>query len=60
MAAAVRRAFEAMAQNRDLAEYYQRWFVRPTPGGEVMNVPMSAQLVGVFQLLGNGDPGGAD
>jgi glutamate/aspartate transport system substrate-binding protein len=60
MTAAVQRAFETMARDRDLAEYYQRWFVRATPGGEVMNVPMSAQLVGVFQLLGSGDLSGAD
>lgn len=30
MAAAVQRAFETMARDRDLAEHYQRWFVRPS------------------------------
>ncbi len=60
MAATVQRAFERMARDHDLTEYYQRWFVRPTPSGEVINVPMSAELVGVFQVLGGGDTDTAD
>ncbi len=50
--AAVQRAFETMASERDLIEYYHRWFERPLPGGEAMNMPISAQLADVFRLLG--------
>jgi glutamate/aspartate transport system substrate-binding protein len=49
---AVQRAFETMARERDLIEYYHRWFERPLPGGETMNMPTSAQLANVFRLLG--------
>lgn len=52
MAEIVDRAFARMAQDRDLLEYYHRWFERRTPGGEELNLPMSAQLVEVFRVLG--------
>ncbi len=50
--ATVQRGFETMASERDLIEYYHRWFERPLPGGEAMNMPISAQLADVFRLLG--------
>ena len=52
MAAAVARAFLAMARSRALADTYRRWFLQPGPNGESLNLPMSAQLSEVFRSLG--------
>ena len=52
MAEAVRRAFEAMAASRDLVEYYHKWFIRQTPTGERIGLPMNAQLTEIFRSLG--------
>ncbi|WP_342363049.1 amino acid ABC transporter substrate-binding protein [Terrarubrum flagellatum] len=55
MAEVVRRAFETMAANRDLIEYYHRWFIRRTPTGEQIGLPMNAQLTEIFRTLGVAD-----
>jgi glutamate/aspartate transport system substrate-binding protein len=55
MAAAVARAFLAMARSRALADTYRRWFLQPGPNGESLNLPMSAQLSEVFRALGEED-----
>jgi glutamate/aspartate transport system substrate-binding protein len=52
MAAAVTRAFLAMAQRRVLTDTYRRWFLQPSPNGDSLNLPMSAQLSEVFRSLG--------
>jgi glutamate/aspartate transport system substrate-binding protein len=52
MAAAVTRAFLAMAQRRMLADTYARWFLQRTPTGELLNLPMSVQLAEVFRGMG--------
>ena len=52
MAEAVDRAFATMAHDRDLIEFYHRWFERRTPNGETLGLPMSAQLAEVFRTLG--------
>jgi glutamate/aspartate transport system substrate-binding protein len=49
---AVLRAFHRMAEDRDLLEYYHKWFVRRTPTGERINLPMSVQLADIFHVLG--------
>jgi glutamate/aspartate transport system substrate-binding protein len=51
----VLRAFHAMAESGDLFEYYHRWFIRKTPTGERLNVPISPQLEEVFRVLGVSD-----
>jgi glutamate/aspartate transport system substrate-binding protein len=51
----VLRAFRSMAENGDLFEYYHKWFVRKTPTGERLNVPISAQLEEIFRVLGAPD-----
>jgi glutamate/aspartate transport system substrate-binding protein len=51
-AAVVERAFARMAQERRLAELYNKWFVRRLPTGETLNLPMSLQLQQIFQVLG--------
>jgi ABC-type amino acid transport substrate-binding protein len=55
MADAVRRAFETMAKNRDLIEYYHKWFIRRTPTGERIGLAMNAQLTEIFRTLGMED-----
>jgi ABC-type amino acid transport substrate-binding protein len=55
MAAAVTRAFLAMAQRRTLAGIYRRWFLQPAPTGELLNLPMSVQLTEVFRAMGAED-----
>jgi hypothetical protein len=50
MAAAVTRAFAAMAQKRALTDTYRSWFL--TAGPQSLNLPMSAQLSEVFRGLG--------
>jgi glutamate/aspartate transport system substrate-binding protein len=51
-AAVVERAFRRMAEERRLAELYNKWFVRRLPTGERLNLPMSPQLAEIFQVLG--------
>src|SRR5215469_5386594 len=53
MAAAVNRAFAAMAQKRALTDTYRSWFLAPGP--QSLNLPMSAQLSEVFRGLGEED-----
>jgi glutamate/aspartate transport system substrate-binding protein len=55
MAAAVTRAFLAMAQTRRLAATYRRWFLEPGPDGASLNLPMSVQLSEAFRGLGEED-----
>jgi glutamate/aspartate transport system substrate-binding protein len=52
LATAVRRAFQQLAESRDILEIYHRWFIRKTPGGEQLNLPMSPQLEESFRVLG--------
>jgi glutamate/aspartate transport system substrate-binding protein len=51
----VQRAFRTMAESGDLFEYYHKWFIRKTPTGERLNVPMSPQLEEIFRVLGAPD-----
>jgi glutamate/aspartate transport system substrate-binding protein len=51
-AAVVERAFARMAQERRLAELYNKWFVRRLPTGETLSLPMSPQLEEIFRVLG--------
>ena len=46
------RTFRSLAESRDLLEYYHKWFIRKTPTGERINLPMSAQLEETFRVLG--------
>jgi glutamate/aspartate transport system substrate-binding protein len=50
--ALVQRTFEKLAQSRELVWTYDRWFVRPLPSGEVLNVRISPQLEEIFHTLG--------
>ncbi|MBV9751705.1 MAG: amino acid ABC transporter substrate-binding protein [Hyphomicrobiales bacterium] len=55
MAEAVLRAFQTMARTRKLSSIYRKWFVEPTPTGEIVNLPISAQLAETFRSLGAED-----
>ena len=55
MAAAVNRAFLAMARARELSDTYRRWFLQPGSNGGSLSLPMSAQLSEVFRGLGEED-----
>jgi ABC-type amino acid transport substrate-binding protein len=46
------RTFEGLAESRDLLEYYHRWFIRKTPTGERINLPIGPQLEEIFRVLG--------
>jgi glutamate/aspartate transport system substrate-binding protein len=51
----VTRAFDNMAQSRDFIEYYHKWFLRPTPTGERVDLPISLQLSEALRVLGIDD-----
>lgn len=52
LAEVVNRTFRNLAESRDLEYTYNRWFLRKLPNGDRMNLPMSAQLLQSFQILG--------
>ena len=55
MAAAVARAFAVMAADGALGRTYRTWFLAPTPTGETVGLPMSAQLTEAFHAMGAKD-----
>jgi len=50
--AVVKGAFERLATSRELEQNYNKWFLRKLPDGERLNLPMSAQLRSIFEILG--------
>ena len=48
----VQVTFRELAQNGDLMEIYHRWFIRRTPTGELLNLPLSPQMQEIFRALG--------
>jgi glutamate/aspartate transport system substrate-binding protein len=48
----VQATFRDLAQNGDLMEIYHKWFIRRTPTGERLNLPVSPQLQEIFHALG--------
>jgi glutamate/aspartate transport system substrate-binding protein len=48
----VQATFLDLAQNGDLMEIYHKWFIRRTPTGERLNLPLSPQLQEIFHALG--------
>jgi ABC-type amino acid transport substrate-binding protein len=51
----VLRTFRQLAESRDILELYHKWFIRRTPTGERLNLPMSPQLEEAFRVLGLGE-----
>ena len=50
--ALVKRSFERLAENRDLARLYDQWFLRKLPSGRTLGLAMSPQLESIFESLG--------
>lgn len=48
----VRDTFERLATSRELEQIYNTWFRLTLPTGERLNLPMSAQLRDIFEILG--------
>lgn len=48
----VERAFQKLAGNREIVAIYERWFMRPLPSGERLNLPMSPHLEELFRVQG--------
>jgi len=44
--------FQQLAESRDLVLNYDKWFVRKTPTGERINLPIGPQLEEIFHALG--------
>jgi glutamate/aspartate transport system substrate-binding protein len=52
LAAVVERTFRRLAEQRELVQIYNRWFLKRLPGGERLNLPISPQLAALWQILG--------
>ncbi|HXW26982.1 MAG TPA: amino acid ABC transporter substrate-binding protein [Xanthobacteraceae bacterium] len=46
------KTFQQLAESRDLVLNYDKWFVRKTPTGERINLPIGPQLEEIFRVLG--------
>jgi ABC-type amino acid transport substrate-binding protein len=51
-ASIVARAFQRLAESRELVDYYDKWFQKRLPTGETLDLPMSPQLEEIFRMLG--------
>jgi len=52
LADAVERALRGLAESREIAWIYERWFVRPLPSGQRLDLPMGPQLRRSLELIG--------
>ncbi len=52
LADAVERTLRGLAESREIAWIYERWFVRPLPSGQRLDLPMGAQLRRSLELIG--------
>lgn len=52
LAEIVERTLRSLAETREIAWIYERWFVRPLPSGERIGMPMSVELRRSLELLG--------
>ena len=50
--ALVKRSFERLAEERELARIYEQWFIRKLPSGKALGIAMSPQLVSIFEAMG--------
>jgi len=51
LAALIDTTFRALAEDGEIERRYKRWFLQKLPTGESLNLPMSAQLEGIVQML---------
>jgi glutamate/aspartate transport system substrate-binding protein len=52
LAEVVERAFHKLAGSREIVAIYERWFTKPLPSGERLNLPMSPHLEEIFRVQG--------
>jgi len=52
LARAVDRALGELAESREIAWIYDKWFVRPLPGGRALDMPMSVEVRRTLEVLG--------
>jgi glutamate/aspartate transport system substrate-binding protein len=50
--ALVKRTFEKLAETRELARFYEQWFIRKLPSGRTLGISMSPQLRQIFEAMG--------
>jgi ABC-type amino acid transport substrate-binding protein len=48
----VDRAFHRLAGSREIVAIYERWFLKPLPSGDRLNLPMSPHLEEIFRVQG--------
>jgi len=48
----VERAFHRLSGSREILAIYERWFLKPLPSGERLNLPMSPHLEELFRVQG--------
>ena len=51
-AAVVERRFAKLAESREIAQLYNKWFLKRLPTGERLDIPVSPQLQEFFRILG--------
>ncbi|HET9597660.1 MAG TPA: amino acid ABC transporter substrate-binding protein, partial [Anaeromyxobacteraceae bacterium] len=52
LAALVARTFRRLAESREIAALYDRWFMRPLPSGERLGLPMGRELEELWRIQG--------
>jgi glutamate/aspartate transport system substrate-binding protein len=52
LATVVERTFRRLAEQRELLQIYNRWFMKRLPGGERFNLPVSPQLEEMWHAIG--------
>jgi glutamate/aspartate transport system substrate-binding protein len=51
-AALVERTFRRLAESREIAQTYEKWFLQRLPTGERLDLPMSPHLENLLQVIG--------
>jgi glutamate/aspartate transport system substrate-binding protein len=52
LARAADRALGELAGSREIAWIYDKWFVRPLPGGTALGMPMAVEVRRSLELIG--------
>ena len=51
-AALVERTFRRLAESREIAQMYDKWFLQKLPTGERLDLPMSPHLESLLKVIG--------
>ncbi|MDR5837229.1 amino acid ABC transporter substrate-binding protein [Caballeronia sp. LZ034LL] len=55
LAQVVKDTFQELAADGEIERQYKRWFLTRLPSGTSLDMPMSAQLVGIIETLAGGE-----